>query len=105
MSEAEPLRHCPGGKGVARLAAWLFAAAVVLSLSACGSNQVRSDAAPQSDGLAASQSKGPQSPTESLDPWEPTNRRIYAFNRELDDHVMKPVARAWIRGVPKPVRQ
>ena len=105
MSEADPLRHRPGGNGVTHWVSSLFAATLALSLAACGTKEVRGDAAPQTDvAMAAPQTERPESATEALDPWEPTNRKIYAFNKELDDHVMKPVARAWL-GVPKPVRQ
>lgn len=41
----------------------------------------------------------------ALDPWEPANRKVHAFNMELDEHVMKPVARTYVRAVPRPVRQ
>src|SRR5688572_20107103 len=40
-----------------------------------------------------------------LDPWEPANRRIHAFNRTLDKYVMRPVARSYVRVVPRPARQ
>ena len=40
-----------------------------------------------------------------LDPWEPTNRKIHAFNRTLDKYVMRPVARTYVRAVPRPARQ
>ena len=40
-----------------------------------------------------------------LDPWEPTNRKIHAFNRRLDRYVMKPIARGYVRVVPRPARQ
>ena len=40
-----------------------------------------------------------------LDPWEPTNRKIHGFNRTLDKYVMKPVARTYVRVVPRPARQ
>jgi phospholipid-binding lipoprotein MlaA len=34
------------------------------------------------------------------DPWEPFNRKMFAFNRQLDRVVLKPVATAWDRVVP-----
>jgi phospholipid-binding lipoprotein MlaA len=40
-----------------------------------------------------------------LDPWEPTNRKIHAFNRTLDKYVMRPIARSYVRAVPRPARQ
>ncbi len=37
------------------------------------------------------------------DPWERMNRSIYAFNEELDDYVLKPVARGYQAITPDPV--
>lgn len=42
----------------------------------------------------------PQNP----DPFEKTNRFFYGFNESLDKHVMKPVADAYTRVTPQPVR-
>ncbi|MFN3310543.1 MAG: VacJ family lipoprotein [Thermomonas sp.] len=39
-----------------------------------------------------------------LDPWEPMNRRVHAFNLVVDRAVMRPVARAYATVVPAPVR-
>ena len=39
-----------------------------------------------------------------FDPWERTNRRIFAFNDRLDRAVIAPVARTYQRAVPGPVR-
>jgi phospholipid-binding lipoprotein MlaA len=39
------------------------------------------------------------------DPWEKLNRKTHRFNKVLDRYVMKPVARGYLRGVPRPVRQ
>ena len=38
------------------------------------------------------------------DPWESTNRKVYAFNEKLDDVVMRPVAQAWVDITPSFVR-
>lgn len=38
------------------------------------------------------------------DPWERSNRRVYAFNKGLDRWVVKPVARVYRTAVPKPGR-
>lgn len=38
------------------------------------------------------------------DPYEPTNRSIFAFNKGVDDAVAKPVAKFYNRVVPAPVR-
>ncbi len=42
---------------------------------------------------------------EEYDPWEPFNERTFAFNRQLDRWVLKPVATGWNRVVPEPMRQ
>lgn len=39
-----------------------------------------------------------------LDPWENWNRKVFAFNEKLDEHVLKPVATAYAELVPQPVR-
>ena len=38
------------------------------------------------------------------DPWERQNRRVYRFNTVVDDRVLRPLARAYTRVVPAPVR-
>lgn len=38
------------------------------------------------------------------DPWERSNRRVYAFNKGLDRWVVKPVARVYRTAIPKPGR-
>lgn len=42
--------------------------------------------------------------TDPRDPWEHTNRQIYAFNEKLDDAVVRPVAQAWVDVMPSFVR-
>jgi phospholipid-binding lipoprotein MlaA len=37
---------------------------------------------------------------EEYDPWEPFNRRMFAFNRQLDRWVLKPVATVWDTVLP-----
>ncbi len=39
------------------------------------------------------------------DPWEKTNRRIYAVNKKIDRYALKPVAIGFRAVVPKPARQ
>ena len=43
-------------------------------------------------------------PGQKLDPWEGFNRKIFAFNEGLDEHVLKPVATGYVNVVPQPVR-
>jgi phospholipid-binding lipoprotein MlaA len=51
--------------------------------------------------VAAADAPTPTSPLnddevlEEYDPWEPFNRRVFAFNRQLDRFVLKPVATVW----------
>ena len=35
------------------------------------------------------------------DPLEPMNRAMYAINQPLDDHVMRPIAQAYVDYVPR----
>lgn len=39
------------------------------------------------------------------DPWEPVNRKIYAFNDFFDRHLLVPVARGYQRIIPDPVER
>jgi phospholipid-binding lipoprotein MlaA len=48
--------------------------------------------------LPANSRRAPQ------DPWESWNRGVYKFNDRLDRAVAKPVARAYVRVVPQPMR-
>jgi len=40
----------------------------------------------------------------ALDPWEPMNRRVHAFNSAIDQGFMRPLARGYVKIVPAPVR-
>lgn len=40
----------------------------------------------------------------ALDPWEPMNRRVHAFNAAIDQGFMRPLARGYVKVVPAPVR-
>ena len=44
-------------------------------------------------------------PGERLDPWENWNRKVFAFNEGLDEHVLRPVATGYAKVVPRPVRE
>ena len=41
---------------------------------------------------------------QAFDPWEPFNRRMHRFNDVVDRRVAKPLAKAYIAVVPRPVR-
>lgn len=45
-----------------------------------------------------------KTPTQRLDPWENWNRKVFQFNEELDEHVLKPVATVYADVVPHRVR-
>lgn len=55
-------------------------------------------------GDAAAPADGQGAGTAVLDPWEPMNRRVHAFNNAIDRAVIRPVARAYVAVVPQPVR-
>lgn len=40
---------------------------------------------------------------ENSDPWEKTNRKIYAFNKRLDTYALKPIAKGYRAITPQPV--
>ena len=44
-------------------------------------------------------------PGQRLDPWEGWNRKVFAFNEGLDEHVLKPVATGYAKVVPQFVRR
>ncbi len=40
----------------------------------------------------------------SYDPWEPLNRRVHAFNNVIDHRIATPLAKAYVKVVPRPLR-
>jgi phospholipid-binding lipoprotein MlaA len=46
----------------------------------------------------------PNSQRAPQDPWESWNRGVYNFNVKLDHAVARPVARAYVKVVPEPIR-
>ncbi len=42
--------------------------------------------------------------TTAYDPWEKYNRRVHSFNSTVDRAIAKPLARAYVSAVPRPVR-
>jgi phospholipid-binding lipoprotein MlaA len=69
-------------EGILRL---LFAVILVGSLSACVTLP-------------------PNAPRSPQDPWESWNRGVYKFNDGLDRAILKPVAKAYVKVVPHPIR-
>lgn len=45
-----------------------------------------------------------QTQRDTADPWEPFNRKMFAFNEGLDKNIAKPVAVAYEKVTPQPVR-
>lgn len=56
-------------------------------------------------GCANFVSQARMGPGQKLDPWERWNRKVFAFNEEVDKAVLKPVATAYRDVVPGPLRQ
>lgn len=107
----------------------LMLAAIVLACSACASNTVKPSGASASEvrsapvAAVAAQS-APSSPLElevlppresvgstevvdealANDPWEGYNRRMYAVNNVFDKYVARPVATAYAKVTPEPVK-
>ncbi len=71
-----------GKEGIVRVALCIIAAS---TLSACVTLPPNSQRSPQ-------------------DPWESWNRGVYKFNDALDRAIAKPVAKAYVKVVPEPIR-
>lgn len=41
---------------------------------------------------------------QAFDPWEPFNRRMHAFNNAVDRTIARPLAKAYVAVVPRPLR-
>ena len=54
--------------------------------------------------LSACVTLPPNSQRSPQDPWESWNRGVYNFNDKLDRAIAKPVAKAYVRVIPEPVR-
>lgn len=68
-------------------------ACVLMALGGCASTADRAGKAPVA------------TPTPSkADPWENWNRKVYSFNEAVDRAVLRPVATAYAKVVPQPVR-
>ncbi len=47
---------------------------------------------------------GAEAASAVYDPWERYNRKVYRFNKKVDKAIAKPLALAYVRIVPQPVR-
>ncbi len=59
---------------------------------------------PEYDPVADPTLPEPASLPQSYDPWEKMNRRVHRFNEAVDRGVAKPLAKAYMAVVPRPVR-
>ncbi len=59
---------------------------------------------PEYDPIADPTLPAPATQPLSYDPWEKLNRRVHRFNEVVDRGVAKPLAKAYIAVVPRPVR-
>lgn len=73
-------------------ARWIAAVALAAALLAGGCATAPFDAA------------GQRRPDDTQDPWEPFNRRMFAFNQVVDRLVIKPVAKGYLVVFPPPAR-
>ncbi len=60
-----------------------------------------------SSSLYAEQKSTDQSEVQnnSLDPWEPFNRRVFQFNEVLDSYLIRPAAKAYVRITPNKIER
>jgi phospholipid-binding lipoprotein MlaA len=54
--------------------------------------------------LSACVTLPPDRPRSPQDPWESWNRGVYKFNTAMDKAIARPVARAYVKVVPHPIR-
>lgn len=59
---------------------------------------------PEYDPIADPTLPPPATQPQSYDPWEKMNRRVHRFNEAVDRGVAKPLAKAYTKVVPRPVR-
>lgn len=83
---------------MSRMLRWFALLALVLGLAGCQTVQRVGDK------LQGAVDKVMGSKGQKLDPWESWNRKVFAFNESLDEHVLKPVATAYSEIVPSTVR-
>jgi len=56
-------------------------------------------------GTRAANGAGSSDSLDQLDPWEPMNRRVHAFNTAIDHGIMHPLAVAYTKITPAPLRK
>ena len=55
--------------------------------------------------LTACATTSPSTARHPQDPWEPFNRKVFAFNETVDTYILKPTAQAYQKGTPKLVQK
>jgi phospholipid-binding lipoprotein MlaA len=83
---------------LSRLTRWVVLAVLALGLAGCQTVQRVGDK------LQGAVDRVMGSKGQKLDPWESWNRKVFAFNESLDEHVLKPVATAYSEILPSPIR-
>ena len=83
---------------MSRLTRWVVLAVLALGLAGCQTVQRVGDK------LQGAVDRVMGSKGQKLDPWESWNRKVFAFNESLDEHVLKPVATAYSEILPSPIR-
>lgn len=91
---------------------------LVLLTGCAGKGGTRADAPPATPDAAASAEASPDgaaavaqsadhdlSSFESLDPWQPFNRKMHAFNSTLDRILLRPVAKGYATVTPSVIRK
>lgn len=76
-----------------RLPLWLLLA--TLALPGCATLNANRDTLAQTEHPSSAQ----------LDPWEPFNRNMHAVNSVLDKVILRPVAKAYVKITPQPIRK
>ena len=78
-----------------RMSRFLAACLLATTLAGCATVNANRDALASTEHPTAQQ----------LDPWEPFNRKMHAVNSVLDKAVLKPVAKAYVKVTPPPIRK
>jgi len=94
---------------IAHFHRWLRTGALLLMLllAACAGTPKQSGVPPESvqaEMIVVGEGALSSSGTSVHDPWEGWNRKVHRFNNALDRSVTRPVARGYVRVVPRPVR-
>jgi len=77
---------------------------LILLLAACAGTRKHAPSAESAQAIVATDEAAQSKAHIIHDPWEGWNRRVHRFNNAIDRAVTKPVARGYIRVVPRPVR-